>query len=232
MNIRISYVDLPEIFVKALCLNKSFTVSKDDNETQPNIIVFYDTDLTIVKERMSSFSPGFRTEVVYMCAGDPSLRNMSDLFGVGAALVTSDNTEVSEFVNSMKTIVGSNLYNAAKRATSWEGVQYPVGDNAVYSPSSGIVKFIKGEEPVRLNKKERAIMDMLCDNIGEYIEKKAFLNTIWGDTSTGSSRSFDVYINRLRHVLDTGGPTHLRKIRTKGYAIINGDSNSKIKNKY
>lgn len=230
MVITVFHTGIPNKILSKLSKIKSLKISLDDNESTPNILILYNPDIDVLRERISALNKSIQTNTICIYSEQPSLREISDIMISNVSLIATDDISPTVFINSLKSIISSNIYNAAQRSKKWEGIKFQIAENITYSPSKSTI-IVNGTEH-KLNKKEQHIMNILCDNAGKYINKKELLTTIWGNTTRSASRSFDVYINRLRHILDTGNPTILKKIRGTGYSIQDYENIRLSKNKY
>jgi two-component system phosphate regulon response regulator OmpR len=75
----------------------------------------------------------------------------------------------------------------------------------------------RGEEPIKLTERERDLLRLFAGRPGTPIPR----HELASDDSTGSERSIDVQINRLRRKIETdpSNPMYLQTVRGKGYIL-------------
>ncbi len=73
-------------------------------------------------------------------------------------------------------------------------------------------------EPVVLTFKEFEMLCMLLKNMGLVLTRDQLLNTVWGYSFDGESRTVDVHIRTLRHKLGVAGEL-IETVRGVGYKI-------------
>jgi len=80
---------------------------------------------------------------------------------------------------------------------------------------------INGEEK-RLTTKEADLLNMLCENRYDVLDRNYALNKIWGDDNYFNSRSMDVYIAKLRKYLASDPEVELVNVHGKGFKLLAG----------
>lgn len=76
------------------------------------------------------------------------------------------------------------------------------------------------DEPVKLTTKESELLDLLCRQGNDILERNYALKTIWVDDNYFNARSMDVYITRLRKYLGKDPSVKILNIHGKGYKLI------------
>lgn len=74
--------------------------------------------------------------------------------------------------------------------------------------------------PAKLTTKESELLELLCRNGNEMLERNYALKTIWVDDNYFNARSMDVYITRLRKYLRKDPSVKILNIHGKGYKLI------------
>ena len=76
----------------------------------------------------------------------------------------------------------------------------------------------KGDEIIRLTDRERAMLRLLAERVGEPVSREE----LSGDASSGSERTIDMQINRLRRKIETdlANPQYLPTARGAGYRLV------------
>jgi len=72
----------------------------------------------------------------------------------------------------------------------------------------------------KLTTKESALLNMLCENKNDVLERSFALNKVWGDDNYFNSRSMDVYIAKLRKYLSADPKIELVNVHGKGFKLI------------
>ena len=84
-----------------------------------------------------------------------------------------------------------------------------------------------GEQSRRLTTKECELLSLLCLFSNQTLERGHALNVIWGITepagghdSSFSQRSMDVYVTKLRRMLDADERVEIKNVHGKGYKLV------------
>jgi len=75
-------------------------------------------------------------------------------------------------------------------------------------------------EPIRLTTKESDLLNLLCENVNQVLERNYALKKIWGVVDYFNARSMDVYITKLRKLLKDDPNLEIMNIHGKGYKLI------------
>jgi DNA-binding response OmpR family regulator len=76
------------------------------------------------------------------------------------------------------------------------------------------------DQNVKLTTKESELLELLCRQGNEILERNYALKTIWVDDNYFNARSMDVYITRLRKYLSKDLSVKILNIHGKGYKLI------------
>jgi DNA-binding response OmpR family regulator len=76
------------------------------------------------------------------------------------------------------------------------------------------------EESVKLTTKESELLNLLCNNANNVLERNFALKSIWIDDNYFNARSMDVYITKLRKYLKEDPAVEILNIHGKGYKLI------------
>ena len=77
-----------------------------------------------------------------------------------------------------------------------------------------------GDRVTKLTTKECELLSLLCANTNEVLERNYALKTIWVDDNYFNARSMDVYITKLRKLLNNDPNIEIINIHGKGYKLI------------
>lgn len=76
------------------------------------------------------------------------------------------------------------------------------------------------EHSVSLTTKESELLELLCRNRNNILERNYALRTIWIDDNYFNARSMDVYITRLRKYLKKDPAVKILNVHGRGYRLI------------
>lgn len=77
-----------------------------------------------------------------------------------------------------------------------------------------------GDHRETLTHKEALLLQILCENKNEIIDRSTILKVIWGDDDFFNGRSMDVFITKLRKKLQLDSNIQIINIRGQGYKFI------------
>lgn len=83
-----------------------------------------------------------------------------------------------------------------------------------------------GENVLQLTPTEYRLLTVLAARPDQVVPRDALAKLVWGDPDTGTSRTIDVHIGRLRVKLSQGGRTapQIISVRGFGYKIVSGST--------
>jgi DNA-binding response OmpR family regulator len=76
------------------------------------------------------------------------------------------------------------------------------------------------EQSQKLTTKESELLELLCRNRNQVLERNFALKSIWIDDNYFNARSMDVYITKLRKYLSKDGKVEILNIHGKGYKLL------------
>ncbi len=76
---------------------------------------------------------------------------------------------------------------------------------------------------LHLSSRENDLLKMLCQNMGQLVDRNRILMSIWGADTYFNARSLSVYINHLRKYLGEGSPIRIMSVHGKGYKLVSMD---------
>jgi two-component system, OmpR family, response regulator len=94
---------------------------------------------------------------------------------------------------------------------------YVIG-SYTFDPQKQILRY--KDQPLKLTTKESELLELLCRQGNEILERNFALKTIWIDDNYFNARSMDVYITRLRKYLCNDPAVKILNIHGKGYKLI------------
>jgi two-component system response regulator RegX3 len=109
------------------------------------------------------------------------------------------------------------------RAAARRTVDVGPADTLVAGEASldlGALRLRVGESEIDLPKKEFEVLELLMKQPGRVVPREEFLDTVWGFTWVGDTRTLDQHIRRLRRRLeDLGGGPAIETVRGVGYRL-------------
>ena len=76
---------------------------------------------------------------------------------------------------------------------------------------------------LHLSSRENDLLKMLCQNMGQLVDRNRILMSIWGADTYFNARSLSVYINHLRKYLGEESPIRIMSVHGKGYKLVSMD---------
>lgn len=77
-----------------------------------------------------------------------------------------------------------------------------------------------GGQSLKLTTKESELLELLCRNTNEILERNFALKAIWIDDNYFNARSMDVYITRLRKYLGKDPSVKILNVHGRGYKLL------------
>jgi DNA-binding response OmpR family regulator len=79
-----------------------------------------------------------------------------------------------------------------------------------------------GDEAVALTELEFKVLRYLLDRPGEVVTREELLSKVWGVSPSTKTRTVDVFVSRLRRLIEEDGarPKHLLNVRGVGYRLV------------
>jgi DNA-binding response OmpR family regulator len=109
------------------------------------------------------------------------------------------------------------LRRSTKRESEAPMDQYIIGE-FTFDVSKQLLTF-KGQSH-KLTTKESELLELLCRNRNQVLERNFALKSIWIDDNYFNARSMDVYITKLRKYLSKDSKVEILNIHGKGYKLL------------
>lgn len=90
--------------------------------------------------------------------------------------------------------------------------------NFTFSQSGQFLKSDSGSHS--LTHRETELLAYFCSNAGTILKRDDILNKVWGNDHFFSSRSLDVFISRLRKLLQSDTKVKIENIHNIGYRLV------------
>jgi DNA-binding response OmpR family regulator len=94
---------------------------------------------------------------------------------------------------------------------------YSIG-SYIFDPVKQLLHY--KDQTIKLTTKESELLELLCQQGSEILERNFALRTIWIDNNYFNARSMDVYITRLRKYLKKDPSIKILNIHGRGYKLI------------
>lgn len=78
----------------------------------------------------------------------------------------------------------------------------------------------KGDDQHKLTSKESDLLLLLCENMGNTLERTKALQQIWGEESYLNARSMDVYITKLRKYFKDDPTVDIQNVHGVGFKLV------------
>lgn len=75
-------------------------------------------------------------------------------------------------------------------------------------------------EPKKLTTKENQLLELLAKNQNEILDRQATLRAVWGDDNYFNGRSMDVYVAKLRKLLQEDENIEIMNVHGKGFKLL------------
>ena len=120
---------------------------------------------------------------------------------------------MEELLYRIEAILRRSTSNVSNRKEE----SYTIG-SYFFDPLKQILSY--KDQPVKLTTKESELLELLCRQGNEILERNFALKTIWIDDNYFNARSMDVYITRLRKYLRKDLNVKILNIHGRGYKLI------------
>ncbi|MGM9802773.1 MAG: helix-turn-helix domain-containing protein [Muribaculaceae bacterium] len=89
--------------------------------------------------------------------------------------------------------------------------------NSVFLPDLSVLEVLG--ETYKLTRIERELMKLLCKFANKTLPRRLALMNIWFNDTNYNARSMDVYISRLRKLLNADSQVTILNVRCKGFVL-------------
>jgi DNA-binding response OmpR family regulator len=88
-----------------------------------------------------------------------------------------------------------------------------------FHPATRILKS-PGQAEKKLTKKEGDLLKLFCERKNQLISRSFLMNHIWGNDDYFISKSMDVYMTRIRHLLKDDALLEINNVYGSGYQLL------------
>lgn len=79
------------------------------------------------------------------------------------------------------------------------------------------------QKDIKLTSKESDLLLLLCENMGQTLERREALSKIWNEVTQENARSMDVYITKLRKYFKEEPKVELLNVHGVGFKLVTQD---------
>ncbi len=133
-------------------------------------------------------------------------------FKIGADDYLTKPFSLEELIYRIESIM-RRVRGSRKKHTT----MYKIGD---YVLDTQRQLLIYGDKETKLTTKENELLGLLAQNANRILERQYALKAIWVDDNYFNARSMDVYITKLRKLLQNDPEIGIINIHGKGYKLI------------
>ena len=165
--------------------------------------------ITLAKE-IRKINP--ETPIIFLTAKNQK-EDVIEGFVTGAADYVTKPFSLEELIYRIEAVLRRTVSNVpVKKADS-----YNIG-NYTFDPLKQLLHY--KDQTLKLTTKESELLELLCLQGSEILERNFALKTIWIDNNYFNARSMDVYITRLRKYLKKDAGVKILNIHGRGYKLI------------
>ncbi len=166
--------------------------------------------LTLAKE-VRSINP--EIPIIFLTAKNQK-EDIIEGFVAGADDYITKPFSMEELIYRIEAI----MRRAASPAPNKKAESYQIGEY-FFDPVKQLLHY-KDKTIIKLTTKESELLELLCQQGSEILERNFALRTIWIDNNYFNARSMDVYITRLRKYLKKDPNLKILNIHGRGYKLI------------
>jgi two-component system response regulator VicR len=108
------------------------------------------------------------------------------------------------------------------KRSNQESTQYTLGS---FTFDVAQQQLIHPSQIVKLTTKEAGLLQLLCQNMNQVLDRTVALKKIWQNDSYFNARSMDVYISKLRKYLQTEPSIEIITVHGRGFKLVSLSKN-------
>jgi DNA-binding response OmpR family regulator len=155
------------------------------------------------------------TPIIFLTAKSQP-KDVVEGFEVGANDYLKKPFSVEELIVRIKVLLSDNRLldnTSGKKAVN----NFQIG-SLLFDPSKNTL--MQGINVKQLTSRESEVLDHLCRQRHEVVDRKVLLQNIWGNDNIFNARSLDVFITKLRKHLEADPSIQIINIRGIGYKLV------------
>lgn len=157
------------------------------------------------------------TPIIFLTAKNQQ-ESILEGFGVGADDYITKPFSMDELLMRIHAVY--SRYELANEKPS----TYQIGSFTFDSPRHTLTK---GDKVQKLTSKESDLLLMLCENLGNTLERPVALKAIWDEDTYFNARSMDVYVTKLRKYFSEDPSVQLLNVHGVGFKLVVNDTAGK-----
>lgn len=173
------------------------TLFEHINDKNSCALVIIDDNLDYVQRAINTFRNVHPNSPAIVMKSQTSLSFLS-YDGIDLMMLCSDNPKTDASMLERFICDQKKLYKRIEMSLPPKTNDVCFGDGYVYDSTYRTVSF-RGNVIKRLPLKEGRILEMFARNYGTVIKREFILDSVWHSTDIFTSRSFDVYVTKLRN---------------------------------
>lgn len=175
-----------------------FMVAEDIKKAKPKTPVIFLTSRAMDKDQVHGLKLGAEDYIVKPCSGEVLLYKIKKALLSGATNREADSSE-HEFK------IGRFTLNTKIRSLQ-----------------------ASGEKAKKLSPKESELLKLLSINTNDLLRRSFALESIWSKEDPFTSRSMDVYVNKLRKIFKKEPSISIENIHGEGFRLVVDDKNQDL----
>jgi len=157
-----------------------------------------------------------KTPIIFITARS-QVKDVVTGFELGANDYLKKPFSVEELIVRVKVLLTNNRQLPPAPAVKADNEAVQIG-SLVFNSSKNTILY--QTHIIHLTARESDLLKLLCQYRHQVISRKELLQKLWGDDSFFNARSLDVFITRLRKLLQADANIQIINIRGVGYKLV------------
>jgi len=157
-----------------------------------------------------------KTPIIFITARS-QVKDVVNGFEIGANDYLKKPFSVEELIVRIKVLLSNNRMLSPSPTVKPNDELIQVG-KLQFEPAKNLIRH--GDNLIRLTARESDLLKLLCQHKQDVIPREMVLKKLWGDDSFFNARSLDVFITKLRKLLQVDSNIQIINIRGVGYKVV------------